>query len=280
LGNQIFQLTAGLGLADATSRQLFVQFNGRRSGLLEAVIPPRVAEATGGTVRRAFLPRRASSVTASGLRIVGRELASSFGALSYIEQRSEQAFDGRPDGLERVRAPVLVLDGYFQHPSWFEPALEEVAARLSNFLARHQAATIARSTLVVSFRRGDYCQLGWDLPMSYYEAAVSEIGSTAGEALIVSDDRMLALLAGAWFERRGLAVRSLPDVEDHEVRDLALLANAESVVMANSTFSWWGVVAGDSRGEANRRVAMPVPWLPIGGESALGRLGWLTVGVR
>jgi hypothetical protein len=65
-------------------------------------------------------------------------------------------------------------------------------------------------------------------------------------------------------------------------RDLALLATAEQVVMSNSTFCWWGVVAGQTPGR-ERVVIAPRPWLMGAGldgkadEDSLLRPEWLTV---
>ena len=104
---------------------------------------------------------------------------------------------------------------------------------------------IARETLVVNVRRGDYYEVpeffarfGLDICSHVADAVrlVRQAGRPVDDVLVVSDDvdwcrRELTSVLG---DIRTLEGRSSP------LDDLAALSSATTLVLANSTFSYWG----------------------------------------
>lgn len=120
-------------------------------------------------------------------------------------------------------------------------------------------------TLVVNVRRGDYYTVrehflgfGFDI-VGYVRAALDHAVADDGvpqRVLVVSDDP-------SWCrEHLAPVVGDLAPVTytpgGDPARDLALLVHAERLVLANSTFSYWGGFAGDA---LHGPRAVYVPWL-------------------
>lgn len=134
----------------------------------------------------------------------------------------------------------------------------------ASFAARVERARerVGADALVINVRRGDYYanpaharQYGMDIRAHVQEALVllGVEGADGGEAFIVSDDP-------AWCQANLgdlVALREPFDGEEHSMfNDLAVLACASRLVLANSTFSYWGQFI--SRGvSGTQRVVAP-----------------------
>lgn len=146
-------------------------------------------------------------------------------------------FAARPSG----RSPrALFLQGYFQHPTWFDDSLTDVLDRLAS--ARPAGLPDRLDGVVgVHLRRGDYVRAGWDLPLGYYERAlrIAEESGTS-TALVVSDDAIVSELFAERLANRGWTTLRAADLGSEGARgDFHLLASCSSIVLSNSTFSWW-----------------------------------------
>ncbi|MEI7623560.1 MAG: alpha-1,2-fucosyltransferase [Actinomycetes bacterium] len=163
------------------------------------------------------------------------------------------------------------MEGYFQHPRWFEPVLSEILDALRSSVAsvvRPEERTFSEELgdfTVVSLRRGDYVRHGYALPVEYYESAVDALPNVDGPLVLLSDDGLVSSFAAPWFKAKGFDVvpESVLGARSRH-RDLALLADASQVVMSNSTFCWWGTVLGDDcdeRKDHERFVVAPRDWI-------------------
>lgn len=93
---------------------------------------------------------------------------------------------------------------------------------------------------IVSFRRGDYLRSGTELPLSSLTSN-QRASSQRGPPIIVSDDDLVSKFSEFWFTEGDFEV--FPQIHFGDrgwIRGLALLSRATQVVMANSTFYWWG----------------------------------------
>ena len=258
LGNMLFQVAAGRELAASRGADLCVlppsdRRDRERRPSLWAALGAEVPEAPAAVVSR-----------------IGRS-AGWFGRrrIHRIDQKASRAFD--PPRAIPTSASVVVLRGYFQHRGYFG----EQPASMSGPLRSWSSSDDARVPgLVIHLRRGDYLPRGWQLPVSYYVRAVRvaiETAGSPGSAVVVGDDRLAA---------EGLAGRLAHEFDDWEFRvapeqslaaDFGLLVAARCLVMSNSTFAWWGAVAGDAGGgpAAPRRIIAPAAWLGDGAEGLL-----------
>ena len=132
----------------------------------------------------------------------------------------------------------------------------------NSFRARRSRirAQITRETLVVNVRRGDYYEVpeffarfGLDI-QSHVAGAVElvrQVGRPVDDVLVVSDDvdwcrRELTPVLG---DIRTLEGRSSP------FDDLAALSSATTLVLANSTFSYWGSPLASSFDDEHLAIA-------------------------
>lgn len=279
VGNQLFQYAAGLQVATELDATLYVHpVPGSGIGLLD-VLPE-------GTVRRAGPEQwRPYHVSPVPLPLQQRLLDRAARSMPWYRRRvahvrqifgtGQHASTPRTAGID---AKHCYMSGWFIHRSWYGVTAPLVAEQLRAALEDHPAFDLARGGTVISFRRGDYVRLGWDLDLSYYEAALSQLGPGAGPLWIVGDDALFLQLARSWFAAHGHEVQTVPEFGgSRALVDLAVIAGASTVVMSNSTFCWWGVTAGAAHrrtgntgqrmphtGHADPRqlVFIPEPWLP------------------
>ncbi|MSV90184.1 MAG: hypothetical protein F2812_06700 [Actinobacteria bacterium] len=277
LGNQLFQYAAGRVVAMEHGASLF--FHELIGGVgLESVLGTPIPHTPLVDLRRLVLY---DPVTRSAKSLIGHRVRSARLHRSTRDATIRQvgAHATSDKALPTPTPCRLGLFGYFQHPTWFDPALPEVTAMLAATIARVAPAGLLLGGTVVSFRRGDYLRNGWGLDLTYYERALAELDCSTGPVWVISDDPLFSTLAGAWLRHRGFEVEQPPDLGiSSRVRDLALLIGADQVVMSNSTFCWWGVVTGDLQRSrlGTRTVVAPREWIPqVPDSSVLLRDGWI-----
>lgn len=126
-----------------------------------------------------------------------------------------------------------VLHGYFQSPKFWEGYEDNI---LSWFDAR---TLLGNSILTIHVRRGDYLRLPQHHPIPdperYYNAAMRRIQSLPDfdldePASIVSDDP-------EWCVR---TFRPALVSTAGEIADLTRMTSSRYLIIANSSFSWWG----------------------------------------
>ena len=277
LGNNLFQYTAGLSVVQHLDARLSFRHDRPTpsSARLVELLGVDLELATPPLLRRfGFAPPTASPIRAA--QRVRRRIDRSLGRIQVV--RPKGAFEPWNANQIRPDAEATLLRGYFQHPSWFEPSLIVTADRLAQRFSRITDPALGTDATVISFRRGDYVRFGWDLTLDYYATAIDRIGRVDGPIWVLGDDQVFVELVKLWLLDKGMVAAKLPDLGVDEVtRDLALLAFADRVIMSNSTFCWWGVVAGNPDGRRDdRTVIAPAQWLPQGG-NALIRPEWQTI---
>ncbi len=172
---------------------------------------------------------------------------------------------------------VRLLKGYFQHPSWYEDSLKTVLEKIKT---KHQSDLISvpKNVTAIHLRRSDYVRLGWDLPMSYYEKAISlHTNITGGPVAIFSDDQIVSELFINRLSAAGLTVYK----DEHgrspsALHDFLTIAKAQTIIMSNSTFCWWAVKLAQ---HTNSEVVAycPSTWLPDQKSNLLIDLTWSKV---
>jgi hypothetical protein len=276
LGNQLFQLAAGIGLATERGADLYVVGSDADLAGLRSVTAHPVSPAPPALARRVrFRPSHNGWKVARTLKNnVDRKLDR----IVYVKQAWRDPFSavgGHPAGARSF----IYLDGFFQNAQWFEPALPVMLASRSSVLLDVIAQARLHRATVVSLRRGDYVRLGWALPRQYYEAAFRALGSVDGPVWVVGDDPLANDAIAALASKTIGAVEPAPRfTDDARINDLGLLAAASTVVMANSTFCWWGVVLGEGDDHGHERTVLsPEPWNAAMPRAELRRPGWRAI---
>lgn len=152
---------------------------------------------------------------------------------------------------------IKLLRGFFQNIHMLTPLNSLLAQELHGYLSRISEPVNpdghSRQT-VVHFRRGDTTQIAseWGiLGYDYYRKILSEHTSLT----IVTDD---SSYIGEIRQHFPMAEILTPDLCD-SWQALKIMTNAEHLVMANSTLSWW---AGWLMGKEANKCNFPYPWRP------------------
>ncbi len=171
--------------------------------------------------------------------------------------------------------PPVLLTGFFQNEEYFASRAEELLAALRLPPVSHLlAGDLAEPLMAVVFRRGDYVDRHWALPLRYYDRALARLAELASEGtlLVFSDDVEFAELAHDRLSGRLPAV-SVPTLSADPVEHLALLQQCDHHILANSSFSWWGAWLAEY-GSPGREHHLLIPKGWISDDDTLAPARW------
>jgi hypothetical protein len=270
LGNQLFQYFAGMYVAQKNRVSLSVEAtfsqhgrSGHHDWLDVLDLPGAISDDAPRFSLRyllAYLRRVIRGILSRVVRQPSRQLR-------WLRQFRSSVVGYDPE-LEKLVAPVTIM-GYFQTWRYFlalkdsglTPELK-MEATTDWYREMEQSISSKSKILGIHIRRGDYMvnpQIGV-LSMDYYKAAVRDLtsrGVTWDKVWIFSDDTLAAReeLQGLLPELGALQFVE-PPAESHSFESILLMSQVSSLVIANSTFSWWGAALGES----SRTIVCPEKW--------------------
>lgn len=158
----------------------------------------------------------------------------------------------------------LRLKGYFQNPKWFQELNPQARAvsliNESNWFKIEKSRITNPNVVVVHLRFGDYLnsRSGMSvLDVSYYLDSLKQIslGNIISEVVVFSDD--ISAAKELFKDEETPEIRYLiPPSEAKASESLLLMAEAHTLVIANSTFSLWAGLLGNP----NKSVYFPSRW--------------------
>jgi len=270
LGNQLFQYASGLGIATRLGADLrfddaYVQpgedwlpgLIGARYVRASQLDLLRVGELGGRQLSERTVDKAARELVRLAVD-AGRKVRHRTPRTLPVRRTTGDV--GRFDeSLFAIDLPAI-LRGWLQSERYFEAVADDVAASLRLPAVPLPPSLAAdRPVVAVSFRRGDYVRLGWQLPFTYYERALERItGEVPGAAfLVLGDDREFVRLATGWVARYGPATDAY-ELAPGALEHLVLASECDHAVIANSTFAWWAAWLGERRpGRAPGLVLAP-----------------------
>jgi hypothetical protein len=264
LGNQLFQYASGYGLATRVGAELF--FDGAQLGDEEHWLPgllgPHYRSASRLQLLRLGVFHSSDRFRDDLARsVLCRVVDASRRARRMTARTMPRDPGGRNTG--RYDGEILSMDlptqllGWFQTDRYFSHVAGEVVRQLRFPPVKLPRPAKSPPIVALSFRRGDYVRLGWQLPFSYYEKALALMTSEVPDAtfLVLSDDPEFARLATDWVSRFGPATNAY-EYSDGAVEHLALASQCDHAVIANSSFAWWGAWLGDRRAGGGPRLVI------------------------
>ncbi len=287
LGNQLFQVAAGLGLGvPQVDEGLQLVSYGSEWGPEH----PDASDLTGMAIR---YPNRLLRSTLPGIAAretwrddVSTVMARALGTLRGVHLIAQTDPYGALTAIP-ARTRTVVLDGFFQHRDWWLDSWTRLAAIINDRRPTGVDAIRAEARTVVKLRRSDYLGRGIVLSERYYEEALDRLGVLDCEVVVVSEDRDYLPHFERLLRDRGCAMREPePLTGDQNVDDFWNLAAAGRQVLANSSYCWWAaavseVARDEPRETAHPRTAYPQPWLPNswskGPLPSMGLPGWTAV---
>ena len=285
LGNQLFQYASGYGIATKLGAELF--FDAARLDAAEHWLP----ELLGPHFRSASRVQLLRLGVLYGtdrlrVRIARNTLCHAVDAGRRARRMTARTMprDSPAENAGRYDEQILSIDlptqllGWFQSDRYFSHVADEVVQQLR--LPQVKPARHPQSPPIValSFRRGDYVRMGWQLPLSYYERALARMTSEVPDAtfLVFGDDPEFVRFATDWVSRLRPATNAY-DLSDGALEQLVLASECDHAVIANSSFAWWGAWLGDRRaGDTRRLVIAPEDYRRRFGPDILPR-NWVAV---
>lgn len=259
LGNQLFQLVAGLDAAEGDQSRLVLDFTLlNHSGTARS---PEVLELLNQDEFRAIHLQRKSYILplrilrSLSLRIKYVRIAASW--FGFITEGKV------PDStlIDQIRncSGSAKLLGYFQ----FSDSAEKLEKKISELLKLEMLTnSVNRKVeyLFIHMRRGDYLKYRNTYGV-ISENDVIEIGNKAAKAMsitkvyLASEDSEAAIRVQGNLE---LAhdLSELVSSQAKGIEILQLMVNAKALVLANSSLSWWGAFLN----QKNPLVYYPNPW--------------------
>ena len=259
-GNQLFQYAAALAEARARGSvaPLVLSYGnewGEGHPTLGGVLPVPVRYPD--RVLRSTIPGIA--VRESWKDAISSTLATALGMASrtIVWTQANPFSPERPPGDRPV-----VLDGWFQHPTWWTESWRDVAAALGEAAPSGREALAGQRLAAVHLRRGDYLAHGWELSAETYREAFGRLGWRDRPVLVVAgDDEARAFIAPILAEFDCEPVTPVSMTGNPNIDDFWNLSAADELVIANSSYSWWAAATGRATGTTSR-VALPDPWFP------------------
>ena len=281
LGNQLFQLAAGLNLAENGKLSLVTELGAPRKSkdgkadLLSFSLPKRVEllkekranwitkKTAGFMLRNGLAPTRIEKniVFVFFSKMFTNIVMSTFLRSKVVVLASSNV----GYSLMQVTKTKTMLLGYFQSYRWAEKP--EILNQLrsigflqnSELIKQYSIDAEIELPLIVHVRLGDYLsEKNFGIPSKdYYREGINRISSTekCKSIWLFSDD----LEKAREFIPNDISipVRMIPEIDDSAAATLEVMRFGVGYVIANSTFSWW---AASLKQIVEAPIYCPRPW--------------------
>jgi len=251
LGNQLFQYA----FVVSTARKLNTNFH------LDQTIEPFLLAKYFDVPRNTFYLldkyifsiKGFKNIFTHHLRIRFYKIIKSFYNLSEL---SLSNFNMPSIELEKIKNQTL-YQGFFQSENYFKEDQDIVKKHfLIKDKYRSEYNKVVKNfpqyqkLIVIHIRKGDYVQLGLDLPISYFHKAINEIKTPNAFYVFLSDEPDIIQNEFDYISNKYVS-------RNAEIIDFQFLMNADICVLSNSSFSWWGAYLNSKK----PKVIAPKYWL-------------------
>lgn len=172
----------------------------------------------------------------------------------------------------------MTLKGFYQSYQYFDDIREKLCSKYFKFntkiLDRVKAYPIMDDSLGISVRGGDYFMLQQNhtvLQRDYYQKALNEVSGYIDNIFVFSDDFK-------WVDALFPDIKKdLIYIDDDKWVQLYMMTQMKHLIMANSTFSWWGGYLNNRGG----KIIIPDEWFGPANQGLITRglyyPGWKTI---
>jgi len=261
LGNQLFQFYAGVYLARKTDSELILDFS--KVALSGTVHDSSINHLVVGNEYQAQL--RNISFFKSLIWRIHQKLVREIKQLRCLSLKIFRVYQSSQIGFDPVMAeltPPVEIHGYFQSWRYLEYCrgfgIEDPKLRISSsWYACLREEIISDKAIGIHVRRGDYLSLTNSFGIlceCYYSDALkmAQAKNPGRNVYVFSDDIEYArtLFPGSDFNF------VLEPIDSIAAESLFLMSVCSSLIIANSTFSWWGAALGNKE----KDVYSPQKW--------------------
>ena len=262
VGNQLFQYFAGLNLANATNGIVDLVASGvnKHKSLHIGSDIMKLKPLEIGTIPSTSRPRVFDNINKLIFSLCVRSniisrLVTSVGYISdpYLGKRQIE-----------FSARNYYLKGYFQTHINFDSCTTQQKnldlIHQSHWFTSVSKEILAANAVGIHIRRGDYLELSDSygvLEQDYYKQAIKLArGSIDNPKFFVFSDDLGVARALIEDLDVGNCILVEPPIESNAVESLLLMSLCKGLIIANSSFSYWGALLGDEK----RVVVFPKPW--------------------
>jgi hypothetical protein len=252
LGNQLFQLAAGLEIQSKISRSIVIytealsRYAVKRDASLSSIIK---------------LPDNI---------IINKEETFAVKLLKYRIGRFNLPFCINNNTIHKInrKKSFYLVDGYFQDISYIKHGINLLKTLInkemqSSIVVENLFLDIIQNTNIDEFcalhvRRGDYTdkknQLTYPLlGEDYYLKGVEKMGNNITTLVLFSDDKFIEF---DFFKNYKIVLISELNLSDYQ--EFQLLALFKNIIIANSTFSFW---AANCNAALQKNKIAPLNWI-------------------
>jgi len=281
LGNQLFQLAAGLSVSSQNSLSLEwslgkPRLNNLGFPELDSYSLPGISrlekakkchvlfsKTAGYFLRQGVEPRKYENLL--GFKYLTRIATSLVLSLYFRRRVAPFSIDGVgfTDLSSQNKRNLLI--GYFQSSKWMETSLVSLRMRElrlnveSSEVRAYKLLAETENPLIVHIRLGDYREEdAFGIPhVDYYRTAINnELRSNLYSKIwAFSDEPLLAKEVLKEFDSD--LIRWIPEIADSASQTFEVMRFGRGYVIANSSFSWWGAMLSYN---LDARVIAPTPW--------------------
>jgi Glycosyl transferase family 11 len=281
LGNQLFQLAAGIATANKKKLYLCSSFGAPRKSLngnielLNFRLPSEINMITEKPC--SLLNRKVSGyVLRIGVSPKGFESNKYFSwivrsiaviPLSIFLRKKVSIINSVGVGYSpiTIKAKATLLFGYFQSFRWTsDDRVKQIMQKISlkytaNKISDYQELSSQEKPLVVHIRLGDYLsEKNFGIPSKkYYEDGISRVLELGKCKSIWLFSDQLHLARSFLPDNLNVPIRVIDEFQESPAATLEVMRLGIGYVIANSTFSWW---AAFLRKHEDAEVIAPIPW--------------------
>ncbi|MBS1531837.1 MAG: alpha-1,2-fucosyltransferase [Bacteroidetes bacterium] len=253
LGNQLFQYAFIYSAAKKLNTSFYIDKS------IENFLPPKYFDVKNNYL--AAIDNRIFSI--NGFKNIFRVHARK----AFYHLISNVILRGRVQIVETEAEPGEILktlknnrlyQGFFYSAGYFEDCKDDIR-RLYTIREKYAAAfdrvnnrlDASKKKAVVHVRRGDYVDLNYSLPLSYYKKVIETIDAPEIEYVFISDDP-------SFIENEFSHIPNKYISRHDEITDLQFLINADICILSCSSFSWWGAWLNNGK---DKQIYAPQYWL-------------------
>lgn len=189
-----------------------------------------------------------------------------YAKIEQILKLREMEFRSDINPVEEMHkiADQKIYSGYFQSELYFEEYRTEIRSQFRIKKRHIKAFEKVYSSLilpkefnlvVVHIRRTDYMDHDYDLPLNYFHKAIAKIDNPVNYYVFISDDPEFLGEEFGYLSQKYIS-------RNNEITDFQFLMNADSCILSNSSFSWWGAYLNHKKAH----IIAPEYWLGFGSE--------------
>jgi hypothetical protein len=245
LGNQMFQYAFAIALQQRLQTHFYI--DGYKYHFINKYF---------------VLDRYFTLSTKASLGNLARKTYAQFARGSGLPVVTEDQSQPPASFLEQYAKDGYFFKGFFQSEQYFSNVKDIIAKEFR--IKDHLRVNIGdftgnnhRETIVVHIRRTDYLNWGSEalgfnlsLPDTYYHRCLSGLDTTNKNILFLSDDI-------AYVKKTFNFPNAFYSEKNSEITDLQLLMQGDYLVLANSSFSWWGAFLN----QQVKKILCPKYWI-------------------